>query len=86
MPMTLLATMSRPNSPLINEPVTSTMAKHTQDRVDPGEYIGPNDMRDAAGGTFGSLVDSPVGNPLCHFRIGQAANSHRVKVPSLSES
>ena len=49
MPMTLLAMMSSPNSPLITEPVSQhDRQQHAQNRVDPGEDVGPNNVRDAA--------------------------------------
>ena len=74
MPMTLLATMSRPNSPLISEPVTSTMSSSTPRialiRV---KTLARTISRDAAGGAVGNVVGLAVGDPLCHFGIGQAA-------------
>ena len=74
--MTLLATMSRPNSPLITEPVSQhDRQQHAQDGVDPGEDVGPDDVRDAARGALRNRVAMAVGYPLRHLGIGQARST-----------
>ena len=87
MPITLLATMSRPNSPLITEPVSSTIKQqHTQDRVDPGEDVSPDDIRDAARGALRDGVVFSLGYPLRHLGIAETGDGHRVNVPNLFAS
>ncbi len=91
MPMTLLA-MSRPNIPLIQRARRQDdEQQNAQNRVDPREYVGPDDLPDGAGDPFRDIVALAFGDPLRHFGIGQTGcrrsrTGHRVNVPSLSAS
>ena len=72
MPIALLAMISRPNAPLITEPVDSTMIEqHAQNRVDAGEHVGPHDLGDAARRAGGHVVGLAFGDTLGDFGIGE---------------
>ena len=84
--MALLAMISRPNSPLISDPVASTMRKSTPRmalmRVKMLDLTMSETLRAAR---RGHVVGLAVSDPLGHLGVGQACRQgrggHRVKTP-----
>ena len=86
MPIALLAMISRPNSPLMSDPVASTMRKSTPRmalmRVKILDLTMSDTLRAAR---VGHVIGLAVGDPLSHLGIGQTGGrgcgGHRVKTP-----
>ena len=83
MPIALLAMISRPNAPLITEPVDSTMTSSTPRialiRV---KTLAADDVRDAARRPGRHVVGLAVGDPLSDLGVGQPgdARTHGIAV------